>query len=238
MEFKAGDRVRCTRNIDSFNTKGKIGTVKRTNMLFAGVDFDEDVEGLGDIGLGIEKGHGAIVKYEDLELIEENTDTFTLDDLKVGYLVELRDGSGNMVMESTTGKVLVDESGDWLNLNNYNNDFKFLDNNNNHLDIMKVYGFSPYNNKTIKFTKEDRELFWERKEILNDSEKEYLSNLIKPFRDSVTMIKKLFSPTACKYYIQIRYIDDTPTNFPYFTNKDMYKNMEVDRAYTLEELRL
>lgn len=237
MKFKVGDRVRCIKDVCKYKTENKTGTVKNVYNDILCISFDEIVNGWKDERLGIKKGHGVAVNEKDLELIEENADTFTLDDLKVGYLVELRDGSRNIVMECTGGKVLVDENSGWLYLNDYNNNFKFMDNDND-FDMMKIYGFSFYKNRALKFFKEDRELLWERKEILNDSEKEYLSNLIKPFRDSVTMIKKLFSPTACKYYIQIRYIDNTPTNFPYFTNKNMYKNMEADRAYTLEELEL
>lgn len=243
MEFKVGDRVRCTRNVDGFNTKSKIGTVKKTNMLFVGVDFDEDVEGWGDIGLGIEKGHGVSVKYEDLELIEENTKQFTLADLKVGYLVELRDGKLGMVMESTNGKVLIDEyNGFYLELNAYNNNLNYY--GDSYYDIIKVYGFSKYRSKALKFTTEDRELLWERKEmldnkdILNDKEKEYLSNFIGPFKDRIKYIAKYYDEKAKDYYISIEYENDLDTNFPYFVGKEMYKNMETNKKYTLEELEL
>lgn len=237
MEFNVGDRVRCTRNVDGFDTKGKAGTIKKTNMLFVGVDFDEDVEGWGDTGLGIKEGHGVSVKYEDLELIEENADTFTLGDLKVGYLVELRDGSGNMVMEATEGKVLIEEyNGYYLELNAYNNNLNYYGDSD--YDIIKVYGFSKYKSKALKFTTEDRELLWERKEILNGKEKEYLSSYIKPFKDRVKNIKKWYDNNSDKYLISAEYKDGSfPTNFPFLEEK-MYKNMEVDRAYTLEELGL
>lgn len=238
MEFKVGDRVRCTRNVGIFDTKGKTGTVKETYTIFCAVDFDENVEGWGDIKLGMEKGHGVNVDKKDLELIEENTDTFTLDDLKVGYLVELRDSSRNIVMECTEGKVLVDENGGWLNLNDYNNNFKFMDNDND-FDMMKIYGFSFYKNRALKFFKEDRKLLWERKEILDDVEKEYLSSFIRPFKDRVKYIKKWYDNNNDKYLISAEYKDGSfPTNFPFLEEKDMYKNMEVDRAYTLEELEL
>lgn len=236
MEFNVGDRVRCTRNVGSFDTKGKTGTVKETYTIFCAVDFDENVEGWGDIKLGMEKGHGVNVDKKDLELIEENTDTFTLDDLKVGYLVELRDGSGNMVMEATEGKVLIEEyNGYYLELNAYNNNLNY--DGNSDYDIIKVYGFSKYKSKALKFTTEDRELLWERKEILNGKEKEYLSNFIKPFRNSVESIVK--ESTDDYEFIVINLNDElNPVSLPLFDQNKYYKNMETYKKYTLEELGL
>ena len=120
MKFKVGDRVRCVRKVDGFDTENKKGTIKKLENKIYMVDFDENVGGWEDIDLEIKRGHGVAVDDEDLELIEENTGNkqFTLDDLKVGYLVELRDGSGNMVMEAKEGKVLIEEyNGYYLELN-------------------------------------------------------------------------------------------------------------------------
>ena len=237
MEFKVGDRVRCIKDVCKYKTENKTGTVKDVynNILY--ISFDEIVNGWEDERLGIKKGHGVAVNEKDLELIEENADIFTLDDLKVGYLVELRDGSRNIVMECTGGKVLVDENGGWLNLNDYNNNFKFMDNKND-FDVMKIYGFSFYKNRALKFFKEDRKLLWERKEILNYKEKEYLSSFIKPFRDRVKYISKYFNANANDYFISIEYKNDLDMNFPYFLNKKMYKGMELNKKYTLKELGL
>ena len=77
-----------------------------------------------------------------------------------------------------------------------------------------------------------------KQEILDDVEKSYLRGVIKPFRNNVEVIRKLFSQTKGKYYIQIRYKDEPATNLPYFESKEMYKNMKIDRIYTLEELEL
>lgn len=237
MEFKVGDRVRCTRNVDGFNIKDKIGTIKETAITLCVVDFDENVGGWEDKKSGIKLGHGLGLDKKILELIEENADTFTLDDLKVGYLVELRDGSGNMVMEATEGKVLIEEyNGYYLELNAYNNNLNY--DGNSDYDIIKVYGFSKYKSKALKFNTEDRELLWERKEILNGKEKEYLSSYIEPFRDRVKYITKYYYEKAKDYYISIEYENDLDTNFPYFAGKEMYKNMETNKEYTLEELGL
>lgn len=82
-----------------------------------------------------------------------------------------------------------------------------------------------------------------KKPILDDIEKEYLSNVIKPFRDKVQDITKVDLNHAGVYeFIRINHDDyGSPIgtiNLPNFRNGDMYKGMEVDKEYTLEELGL
>lgn len=75
------------------------------------------------------------------------------------------------------------------------------------------------------------------KEILNAEEREYLSNVIKPFRDRVENIKKFdccFDMESIVIYIK----DFAPINLPDFKKNTMYQNMELDERYTLEELEL
>lgn len=249
MKFKVGDRVRCTKNITIcetdnntyHNTKDKVGIVKEIySSNFYTIDFNENIKGKEIVDLNIKKGHGLNVCEEDLELIEEDTGNkqFTLDDLKVGYLVELRDGRLRMVMESTNGKVLIDEyDGFYLKLEDYSDNFKD-ENGDSQYDIIKVYGFDEFAYKTLDFNTEDRELLWERKEILNGKEKEYLTSFIKPFRDRVKYIAKYYDEYANDYFISIEYENDLDINFPYFAGKEMYKNMETNKKYTLEELEL
>lgn len=79
-----------------------------------------------------------------------------------------------------------------------------------------------------------------KKAILNDVEREYLSNIIKPFRDIVTSVIKF---DHCKYeYIAIKYrsFDEYigTVRFPDFKKGTIYKSMELDKKYTLEELGL
>lgn len=74
------------------------------------------------------------------------------------------------------------------------------------------------------------------KEILNEEEKEYLSNVIKPFRNKVECItKKIFGG---KEYIKLTIKNDCGMDFPNFEKGTMYKGMEEDKEYTLEELGL
>ena len=84
----------------------------------------------------------------------------------------------------------------------------------------------------------------EMPEILDKKEKEYLSAVIKPFRDKVTNIKKEFWATPKRKYIVIEYREDKGDRilvslcFPDLPNDEMYKGMEDNRPYTLEELGL
>ena len=85
---------------------------------------------------------------------------------------------------------------------------------------------------------------WEeyKEPILNEKEKEYLSAVIKPFRDRVVYILKV-EAGECNWLISIkikRYDEDSNEyiDLPYFRENTMYKNMLINREYTLEELGL
>lgn len=78
--------------------------------------------------------------------------------------------------------------------------------------------------------------------ILDDIEKEYLGNIIKPFRDRVEWVRKFNSPNNKKLeYIKISYSDCTYSNvlnFPDFKRGTMYRGMKIGKSYTLKELGL
>lgn len=71
-------------------------------------------------------------------------------------------------------------------------------------------------------------------EILDDVEKAYLSAVIKPFREMVEYIEK--RTYTGKEYIAIVIKEDLNVSFPVF--EKMYKGMELNKKYTLEELGL
>lgn len=80
------------------------------------------------------------------------------------------------------------------------------------------------------------------KPILTKDEKDYLSNVIKPFRKNIITIRKNH---GCEYeYIQIciyrssDIVGCEEISFPYFNKGEMYKGMELDKEYTLDELEL
>ena len=99
--------------------------------------------------------------------------------------------------------------------------------------------FPWYENKEMfsdKFL--DQEIDIATPEILDDVEKRYLSAVIRPFRKRVDSIMKISDPLSYdKEYIFIK-LDEDSFSLPYFKIGTMYQGMELERAYTLEELGL
>lgn len=83
-------------------------------------------------------------------------------------------------------------------------------------------------------------------DILDRKEKEYLRNVIKPFKDRVKSIAKQNDTDSYEYIsIGVSYLinkrNGCDTDYiwlPSFERGVMYKNMEVEKKYTLEELGL
>jgi hypothetical protein len=75
--------------------------------------------------------------------------------------------------------------------------------------------------------------------ILDDTEKKYLSAVIKPFRNKVKYIAKFKSDCSeNEQYIHILFYEGHYLSFPYFKANSMYKWMKLNKAYTPEELGL
>lgn len=74
------------------------------------------------------------------------------------------------------------------------------------------------------------------KEILDDTEKEYLRAVIRPFRNKIVSISK---EDCCNEdcFINIE-LENDALIFPYFKKETMYKGMELEKQYTLKELGL
>lgn len=72
--------------------------------------------------------------------------------------------------------------------------------------------------------------------ILDEVERKYLSDVIRPFRKKVTGICK--KRCGSNEYIEIAIQDDTYIPFPNFKFGSMYKGMEFKRNYSLKELGL
>ena len=89
------------------------------------------------------------------------------------------------------------------------------------------------NNKMDWFTVHDLELV---KEILDKKEKEYLRNVIKPFKHKVIFIQK--DGSRFWDFIKIGIKNDIDINLPFFERGTMYKGMESEKKYTLSELGL
>lgn len=144
---------------------------------------------------------------------------FTKSDLKDGDIVTLRNNKRKRVI----GQNLISKEGS-INLNYYIN--KLINVVDNSFDIIKVER-RPERLETV---------FERKKEILNKAEKEYLSGVIRPFRDEIRGIVK--EKINDKNWISIDFKNDACMDFPNLKKKDDYKGMEVGKLYSLEELGL
>lgn len=86
--------------------------------------------------------------------------------------------------------------------------------------------------KLCQLLKGEKEI---EKPILDKKEKEYLENLLRPFKDKDIYVEKRESSN--KQYVYIC-IDGESVYLPYFEKDTMYKGMEVKKKYTLKELWL
>lgn len=77
--------------------------------------------------------------------------------------------------------------------------------------------------------------------VLDDVERKYLQEIIKPFKNYVTGITKIKDDyEKGKQYIRIivkKYTHEY-INLPYFEENTMYKGMKENKKYSLEELDL
>lgn len=76
--------------------------------------------------------------------------------------------------------------------------------------------------------------------ILNDSEKKYLGAIIRPFRNGVECIGKtrVYVDYTVMYSIRIVLASHTVVLPQFPKDSHMYKGMELQKEYTLEELGL
>lgn len=104
-----------------------------------------------------------------------------------------------------------------------------------HCDTIRPW----YENKEMlsdKFLNQEIDI--EVPDILDETEKKYLSAVIRPFKKRVDSIMKISDPLGYeKEYIFIK-LDEDSFSLPYFKTGTMYQGMELERAFTLEELGL
>lgn len=148
---------------------------------------------------------------------------FTKGDLEDGDIVTQRNGSKktfNIIEDRFYG---LGESAE-LSLDNYRDDLSDKDGDTQY-DIIKVERTTGY--KTI---------FERGKEILDETEKEYLKAIIRPFRNRVIGITK--EECGNKQYISIDIKNDSSIDLPIFKAGTMYRGMKAGYTYSLEELEL
>ena len=153
---------------------------------------------------------------KNLELIKD----YTYEDLKKSPI------GTKITFEN--GEVLVkDDDG------NYSNKKRWRDDS----DLKELKDRINTLGKIIKIEEPTYQTVYESKvEILDEVEKRYLRGVIRPFRDKVTYIRKfVYSTGDAKIDI---IVENWYICLPTFPKNQMYKNMEDDKEYTLEELGL
>ena len=85
------------------------------------------------------------------------------------------------------------------------------------------------------FEKIKKELL-EKETVLDDVEKRYLKNVIRPFKDQCRYVKKYETAGTDYEWIYINLSSNGSIALPGFSKGTMYKNMELEKRYTLEEL--
>ena len=99
----------------------------------------------------------------------------------------------------------------------------------NQLSDKEIMGLMASSNKKIVF----------QKEILDNEERKYLKEVIRPFRDRIDSISKTSYFLSDNCFIAISLDDGDESIFlPTFGRDEMYLGMELDREYSLEELGL
>lgn len=78
--------------------------------------------------------------------------------------------------------------------------------------------------------------------ILDDVERRYLENILRPFKNRVMYVGKVaqFGYESIRYrvHLPIKKYGNMTCELPYFDKGTMYKGMEYDKQYSLEELGL
>lgn len=74
--------------------------------------------------------------------------------------------------------------------------------------------------------------------ILDDAERKYLADVIRPFRNKIDTISKFQTLDASSQYIYISMKDNHISTLPVFPKGTMYKGMIEGTHYSLKELGL
>lgn len=76
------------------------------------------------------------------------------------------------------------------------------------------------------------------KSILTEKEKEYLSAVIKPFRNRIKYICKNNNEDGDTEFLDVQLDGNDFMAFPNFKKGTMYKGMELNKEYTIKDLGL
>lgn len=214
MEFKVGDKVKLVRK----NDEGE-WYEKYLGQMFTIKDIEEDWKGT----FAVLKEKGTLMPYlKNLELVEE---TYTYEDLKkapVGTKVTFESGIILIKVDKENYKEIKE-----YGTTRYIELLKGLKDNWQFMNQGKIIKIEEPEYKTVYECKP---------EILDNTEKRYLKDVIRPFRDRVNNIRKVKSYTNNKSEYIIISIGNENITLPYFEENTMYKGMRLNKEYTLKEL--
>lgn len=162
-------------------------------------------------------------------------------DLKNGAVVEIRSGNRYLKVDNTLLNLKLD--GGYLPIFDYDDNLKSRA-GGVIFDIVKVWNSAPssqgYCNKALCQVERNQPPSWQDTTILDDREKEYLENVLKPFKNEITSIVVLPSVFDANFvFLKVDLtFDYDHMIFPRFYKGAMYKGMETGKCYTLDELGL
>lgn len=208
MRYKVGDRVKYVKKIIHHNVV--------TGGIFTITHIDENNQSFQYLAES-KKGNKQWFKEEEIQKVE-----YTYKDLE----------------KASIGTKLTFEDGEVL----VKDDKDIFENSGYVRNILELNNFkSRILGKIIKIEEPTYETVYEYKpEILDEVEKKYLSNVIRPFRENVRFItKRRYWIDSTEYNdISICIINNSNIVLPKFIANKMYKGMEIEKTYTLEELGL
>lgn len=105
------------------------------------------------------------------------------------------------------------------------------------ISLIKHGKYSPCDGKCKKCCDECIKWLAEecKESILDDVERKYLSSLLKPFKSDVVSINKI-KTGKCKAFLFIKVNGYNSFSLPSFESGKMYRNMELNKEYTLRNL--
>lgn len=211
MKFRAGDKVKIVkkRTIKMANL-GSMDKYLGKIMTIARIDGD---------WYKMKEDEGEWYWNDDMI---EGLAQFTKSDLKDGDIVTYRNGNIRILK----GRELIDEEGRACN----NIDYAYSD------DLTYKIGDRKFDITKVERSVQHKTVYERKEEILDEAEKRYLRDVIRPFKNKVNVIQKYQRANGINQCVRIE-LDTDVITLPDFKNNEMYINMKTNRRYTLEELR-
>lgn len=216
MKFKVGDRVKIKENLSckEYGAAYFVSQMKEYKGKEARITYISPNVAICHLDIDSDTW------WWTEDMLEPRTSKIAKKDLRDGDKCTLKNNEKAFVIDKT-----VVTKDDVLSLYDYNS--KLEHNFNSNFDIARID--RPIEYKTI----------YKNDEILDSTEKRYLTAVIKPFRDKIEAITK---ESASNYddlcYINISLKNGDYACLPSFEPSTMYVGMEVDEEYTLEQLGL